>query len=557
MSIIHISQIEAKLKSLFENLIDISDFSNKPPSDQESLFLTRALAAFAILAMTDITPEQAAACITDGYQDNGLDAIYFDELEKTLFLVQAKWHKDGKGSIDSGDSHKFIQGIKDILDVRFDRFNKKIKNRWSEIDKAMNNTETRFVMLLAHTGAAKLSPEIEIIFNDFMKEINDSSDVIELQVLQQKDLYSVIKDGLGKPINLEVVLKEWGQIKEPFLAYYGRVASSDVAKWWNDYHPRLFDKNIRSFLKTEINQGIIESLSSEPENFWYLNNGITALCKTIKKKPIGGSSNDSSTFVCEDVTIVNGAQTVGAIAAANAKSPENVERATVMIKFISLENCPEDFARRVTRTTNTQNRIENRDFVSLDPEQERLQNELKIDGIDYVYKAGYGLPDTNKGFNLTEATVALACYSKLSYAVQAKSGIGALWEDVTKEPYKALFNPSLSSLKLWRLVQVHREIEKSLELEKNNLQGKEAKLPVHGNRFLARQVFNQLTAINFNDPKKSVEPLISEVPEVTHRVVELTISAINELYPDSYIANLFKNVTKCQEIEDWIKSHWT
>lgn len=88
MSIIHVRQIEAKLKSLFTNLIDLSDYAGKPEIQQDSAFLTRALAAFAILVAADTTPDQAALCITDGFQDNGIDAVYFDSREKILFVFK-------------------------------------------------------------------------------------------------------------------------------------------------------------------------------------------------------------------------------------------------------------------------------------------------------------------------------------------------------------------------------------------------------------------------------------------------------------------------------------
>lgn len=32
-----------------------------------------------------------AAHITDGFSDNGLEAAYFDDSEKRLYLVQSKW----------------------------------------------------------------------------------------------------------------------------------------------------------------------------------------------------------------------------------------------------------------------------------------------------------------------------------------------------------------------------------------------------------------------------------------------------------------------------------
>lgn len=558
MSIIHVRQIEAKLKSIFQDLIDLSDYEKKPQADKDSAFLTRALAAFTIHAIADVEAERAAICVTDGFNDNGIDAIYFDDREKVLFLVQTKWKHDGSGSIERGDALKFITGAKDLINAEFDRFNDKVKKRSTEILDAISLANTKIILLLAYTGQGSLGQDIERDFNDFLRDMNDPSDVVELRVLKQVDLHGIVASGaLGAPINFDVIMRDWGQIRDPFPSYYGRVSATDVAAWMDKYHPRIFSLNIRSFLSaTEINQGIVETLLSEPENFWYFNNGLTALCETIKKKPIGGITHDSGVFECTNVSIVNGAQTVGAIATAYAKSPEKLTKATVMVRFISLENCPDDFAARVTRTTNTQNRIESRDFISLDPEQERLRTELQLDGVEYVYKAGYNIRDTKTGFDLTEATVALACsHSESTYSVQAKGKISGLWEDVSKAPYKALFNPSVSSVRLWRLVQIYREIENQLKSERR--QGREAMLPVHGNRFLARQVFKNLPINNLDDPRTDFTHILGLIPDVTSRSVKLTMYAINEKYPDSYLANLFKNREKCQNVEDLVESCWS
>jgi hypothetical protein len=560
MSIIHVRQIEAKLRSLFINLIDLNDYKGKPEPDKDSAFLTRALAAFAILAAADITPEQAASCVTDGFQDNGIDAVYYDSREKALFCVQTKWRHDGTGSIERGDALKFITGVKDLINAEFDRFNDKIKARSTEILDALSLANTRIILLVAYTGQGTLGQDISRDFNDFLKDMNDPSEVVELRVLRQGNLHGIVASGtLGVPINFDVILKDWGQLREPFCSYYGLVSATEVADWLNKYYPKIFMPNIRSFLgETEINQSIVETLLSEPENFWYFNNGITALCGSISKKPLGGNTHETGIFDCRDVSIVNGAQTVGAIATANSKSPDQVAKALVSIRFISLESCPEDFSLRVTRSTNTQNRIDSRDFVSLDTEnQERIRTELQLEGVEYVYKTGYSVRDSRSGFDFLEAIVAVACaHSELSYAVQAKGKVSLLYEDISKAPYKALFNPSLSSIRLWKLVQIHRAVEDKIKAERGTRQGREAMLPVHGNRFLARQVFRYLSLGNLDDPKKDIQALLDLIPEVTIRAIDFTARAITEIYPDSYLANLFKNAKKCQEIESLVDTYW-
>lgn len=552
MSILHVNQIKAQLQRMFNGKIDMSDYLSKPESERDVAFLSRALAAFSLVLTADALPEKAADCVTDGGQDNGIDAIYFDDVEKVLYLVQSKWKQDGHGSIERGEGQKFIQGAKDLVNARFGRFNARVGARSTEIQQALLSANTRISLLIVYTGQEALASEVNRDFQDFVDEMNDVSDIAHYRVLRQGNIHGAIASNtLGAPIDFDVVLRDWGQVRDPYQAYYGYVAAPDVAAWWESHHPRLFAPNLRSFLGvTEINQQLVDTLISNPDNFWYFNNGITAICAQIKKKPLGGAARESGVFECVDVRIVNGAQTVGAIATANSKAPESVAGAHVLVRFISLEQCPPDFAIQITRATNTQNRIERRDFVSLDPEQERLRTELQLDGVEYTYKGGDSPKSRPSGFDLEEATVALACsHADLSLAMQAKREIGKLWEDITKAPYKALFNGSVSSTRLWRAVRILRTIDECLTREQKSRSGREAMVTVHGNRFITRQVFRRLAPGSLTDDDVDFSAILASVSDLVSTYSQETVLVTNSLYPDSYLAAVFKNATKCRDIE--------
>src|SRR5262249_7405925 len=141
----------------------------------------------------------------------------------------------------------------------------------------------------------------------------------------------------------------------------------------------------------------------------YFNNGLTALCASVQKKLVGGTGREIGIFDCKGVSVVNGAQTVGSIAAVYQKQPEKVKKARIFLRLLSLENCPEGFGMQVTVATNTQNRVERVDFVALDPEQQRLRTELWFDRKEYTYKSGDAPSKPDEGCTVADATVALAC----------------------------------------------------------------------------------------------------------------------------------------------------
>jgi hypothetical protein len=97
MSIIHVNQIKTHVKRIFDGHIDLQDVANAAPEMKEDFFYTRALAAYAIHFLSGAQPSVAAKAVTDGGGDNGIDAIYFDESNRRLYLVQSKWIKSGTG----------------------------------------------------------------------------------------------------------------------------------------------------------------------------------------------------------------------------------------------------------------------------------------------------------------------------------------------------------------------------------------------------------------------------------------------------------------------------
>jgi hypothetical protein len=45
------------------------------------------LAAFALITLADIYPQEASKSIVDGGQDNGIDCIYFYKREKVMYVL--------------------------------------------------------------------------------------------------------------------------------------------------------------------------------------------------------------------------------------------------------------------------------------------------------------------------------------------------------------------------------------------------------------------------------------------------------------------------------------
>ncbi len=547
MSIVQVRQIRGYLEGKFRNLIDMSDWAERPATQKEAAFLSRGVAALTLMHLAGISSEIAVSSIVDGYDDNGIDAIYFDATDRLLYLVQSKWDGDGTGSVDLGEAQKFTAGVRDLIHPRFDRFNSKVKSRASEINDALSKDGTKVVLVLAYTGSQALSTHVNTAIFDLLTSLNDTGDVASFEPMSQKELFAAIT-ALGESIDLEVMIYEWAKVSEPFTAYYGQVKAVDVASWWNKWGVRLLSLNLRNFIgASDVNAGMIDTLTTAPQNFWYFNNGITILCGELSKKLAGGADRASGMFDCKKVSIVNGAQTVGSIAQAQLKNAGMLESAKVLVRFISLERCPEGFGVEVTRAANTQNRIEPRDFAALDPQQERLRTELLVDEKkQYVYKSGAYSVSPNDGCTIDEAAVSLACAQPdIALTVQAKREISKLYDNIDKAPYKLLFNPSVSARRLWRAVLVQRSVDAALREKGKTLDDRSRMVGVHGNRFILHEVFNRLGADVDN---ADLDELKSRSAALASELLAVVATQVERHYAGSYLNSLFKNAEKCRNL---------
>ncbi|AOW98987.1 hypothetical protein BJP34_05590 [Moorena producens PAL-8-15-08-1] len=365
-----------------------------------------------------------------------------------------------------------------------------------------------------------------------------------------------------KNIDVKFYLENWGMIAEPYQAFYGQINAVDVGKWWVENKNRLFAQNIREFLgNSDVNEEMVKTLENDPELFWYFNNGITVLCQEISQ--VGVNKNRKfGEFQAKGISIVNGAQTIGCIGALyEDSSPEIIEKledAEISIRFISLEKCQEDFGEKVTRATNTQNKVENRDFVALDPQQERLYREFKTLGKKYHYKRTAETIERNdKNYELDEATVALACAnSHIDLVMTAKQELSKLWSDPSKPPYTKLFNSHVNALQLYRQIEIKREVESIIKNEqvKDNSQIADA-LFKHGKLFILHLVFTKI-------PKKYLANETSEkdfnlyknnqLPELVKNIIKVAEDYLNKNNNQSHIWHLFRSMKKLKDLKSFI-----
>lgn len=557
MSQLHLNHIKASMKDKFSPYINLSEVTN----ENERRFISKAFIAYTLHALASTNEEESCNAIVDGTNDNGIDGIHYDSSNKILWVAQSKWHDDGGKSFDKEAALKLIKGIEDLIDLKFDNFNESTKKKEQIITSAMKNAKVKIEVAIAYNSNKPLSSDVQQVLDEFLVKINDVSELVKLNVFTIKEAHDFLTSSYeGVPINCDIMLHKYGSSQEPYLCFYGLVNAKEVALLVKKYGQSLFKENIRSFIgETDVNKAIKDTLEKTPENFSYFNNGITMIADSVDKKPMGGSNNQSGVFECCGLKIVNGAQTAGTIGSImEGKHALNLDKATMLVKLVSLSGTPEGFGEKITKSANTQNKIDNRDFVSLDPTQLRLAKELLPDDIIYNYKRGHKDVLSKDQFTLEEATISLCCANKEArYAVQVKREIGKIWENTSKGMYVSIFNDSLKGNDLWRSVQVYRVVDSLLKEKEKSQNNKEKGLSIHGNRFILHLIFCNLgqeyLQVNSEDFK---EILDTKIKELFNSLFEISLKKLEEKYPNSIIGRLFLNQTKCKNLKDFILTEW-
>lgn len=546
-----VGHVRDAIKREFEGLIHLDDLVNRDPAQREQAFLSRGLAALFARNLVGCDSSTAAKFVIDGRDDYGIDAVVIMDGAPRIWLIQSKWSDRGGAGFGVGDALKLINGLRRIDQRQYGRLNDRFASLAGQVNLALNNPHAQVTLLVAVMGAGGLSPEVEECFEDARREFNSLGPTLDYEVRNAVDAWQIIRNDFAEPtIELEVKMKQSIHITQPFEAYYGNVPAGEIAQWYEEHGERLFGKNIRKFLGlTTVNHGIVETLTDDPDAFWYFNNGITVLCDTIAAVPWSRSSpHGPMTLTLSSASVVNGAQTVAAIHEAMRKGRELAERAYVGVRVISVRACPEGFGTQITKATNTQNHVDRRDFIALDPVQNRIREDFLLSlQKNYVIKRGEMDPPPNAGCSVVEAATALACaHSDPRLVVRVKVSPETLWEEGSQGIYEKLFGRPPSAQQIWRCVLLYRAVGAALHDSRHEREGRAASTAEHGNLLVAHLVFQYAGVDNFEEPDEDWETFVTQVPEITVKVMAWLIYRVDEEFSEkSFIRSTFANEQRC------------
>ncbi|MCJ0871525.1 AIPR family protein [Streptomyces sp. AP-93] len=555
-----VRQIGNALRSVYGELLDVGDLAAKYTGEAfEKRLMSRMLTAQAVRIVTGLSPEESAATVIDGDLDQGIDAIAVVEgPQPHVYLVQSKWSGKGSAKDERETVLELLAGYRLIDEENFAPFNPRGR-RLAEYAKSVMDR-----------GAVPVTQVVVLIRPDLPKEgfmqaiangeaeFNRYGPVLDHRIILAAEVWeSVRADQAPDPVVLSAELFPWFGMGSDALyeSYQGIVDAEQVADWATQHGTNLFNLNNRKPLgRTSINNALISTLTEEPATFWYFNNGITVLCDRVDKavRSVRAPQQKPLTLTLHNASVVNGAQTVRAVADAMANDNAAAE-AKISVRIIVTQQA-EEFASETTRATHRQNSVSDRDFITLDPVQGDIMDEMRAElGLEYeVQRSEVDLPEAS-GCTVVEAACALACaHVDSQYAARIALSLDPLWERGPQGAYDTLFRPRPSVYLLWNAVQVLREVQRCLLDLRKRYEGRGAALTQHGTYLLTHLVFRLLDTEAMGEPDTKLawaEEATAKTKALVERLLPVTMAAIDELFTErSQIRALCSDADRCRDL---------
>lgn len=531
------------------------------PVEQKRNFYSKAVAAFVLAHESDATPAHAAAASIDGGFDHGIDSVFVAS-DNTLWLIQSKYIEAGRGEPELGDVAKFRDGVTDLIHGRFERFNQALNAKASDIRRALSQDECRIRVVLAYTGTA-ISEDRRHIFGDLERAFNGSNPgFLRCFAYGLTTLHDIqLAANALEQIESEIELKDFGHVPGPYRAFYGRLSAKRLAELGVEHGDALVERNIRRYKgSTAVNDGLSATLKDEPHHFFYFNNGVTFLCESMSEIHPRDAYRQTGRFRARGLSIINGAQTVGAIAKEPVAHYE-ANPAEVLATFVCLESTPDAFGDRVTQNRNRQNAVDLQNFAALDEKQSSWRQTLAMAGIEYIFKQGDNDPPLSETvFSVQEAAPALACCQTgvdwADFIIAAKTDRKRLFrkpaftDDAAplSNAYARLFSDSLTARELWRAVQISRFAQSTIRARANGESAEDKEILLQG-VWLALHILSIKTQLLLGESLALTPQEEARLSVAIDAIANQLVVSTKSQQWNKQIRSVFENKSDCQLIK--------
>ncbi len=372
-----------------------------------------------LLANSDASlPDDIVDNVMRGGSDLGIDVVLPDDANKTIVLAQTKFRGHGRAQKDQNPAeveaflrkhdqlqdHSFIgKGSKQAREL-LGPYTHYLKNGWKAkfhfvttavaSDRCHEDVQRRNTEL----AAKDLDVTYALIDRDGLRAAYDRAQSLDAAIPESVEID--LPDGqfveVPGPMRCVLAVLKGNELRNQYLRQNRRES--------------LFAWNIRNYLGDRgINHQIKDTAQTRPDHFFYFNNGITAICHSF--------DIDGNHITIRKFQIINGAQTVGSIAAA---APN--EDVRVLFRLVQTGTVTTDHGVNsdIISANNTQNRIEVSDFRANDAIQSWLHTQIgKFPETPVLGRIAYKPKRSGKRIRNVSRVVELEELAKIRYAYVA------------------------------------------------------------------------------------------------------------------------------------------
>lgn len=373
--------------------------SRFPKLGEDDLFLTWFLRA----VVTD-DEMSAVKALCGGSGDKSVDAIHIDDQARSVVILQGKYRRGIAQKLeDRADVVAFAQLAPALVGpaASFRELRESVPPEVGErLDQARERIQRRkyrlqlYYVTTGRTTDAQFEEGRRVAYGAECQTM--FATIGGAQVLRILGDYL---DGVAPPVPALALPLEGGDgvsVRSVLQRYDNRtgieswvisITAQSVADVFREAGIRVFARNVRGFLggSTKINQGMEDTLESEPEHFWYYNNGITIVCDHAKSL----SEHGREVLHVENPQIINGQQTTRTLAKMFSRAP----KAGVLVRVIRIPRDENDDVSRfeglvsnIVAATNWQNAILQSDLRANDRKQIEIERQLRKLGYGYIRK---------------------------------------------------------------------------------------------------------------------------------------------------------------------------
>lgn len=429
---------------LEEWLVEVKD------GNPSTLELGRRFAHKLITQWLDMDAEATSTDIVycDGSGDGGIDIAYLDRGDDeespeavsghTWYLVQSKYGSAFHGNVTLLQE---AQKVIDTLDGRRQKLSSLAEGLLERLSTFRNSASERDRIILMFATERALDGALPKTLDDLRAMGRGRlGPIFDVETVSVETIYQRVIEKATVPPERLAFLLAGGFVPTGEHLMVGSVSLINLYEFLKAYRnatgdlDQLYEKNVRRFLgsKGRVNKGIETTLKNSPERFGLYNNGITIVVTDYVPQ------GDGATRLIEPY-IVNGCQTTRTIwevchqkLEAGGTGPNapledwrrNAAEGAVVTKIVKVGIDGEAMLEAITRFTNSQNAVREKDFLALTTDFRAWARQM-ADRYDVFLEIQRGAWDSRKA--LQRQNPELKKFEKTANAFDLIKVYGAGW----------------------------------------------------------------------------------------------------------------------------------